>query len=808
MRKRIEQLFGDLARLLCRRRVAALIVMLVPIGALVSQLPRIEVDTSTEGFLHEDDPALVTYNEFRAVFGRDELILITVGPGEVFELAFLEKLRALHDELEEEIPHVDEITSLINARSTRGEESELIVDDLLEELPENEAEMRRLREYVLAHPIYRNLLISEDGRFTTVVIRTSAYSSAGETDSLEAGFEDEEDELGSQGVAERPFLSDAENTEAVAAVNGVLSRHRSGDFPLLAAGSPIITNSVKSAMMNDMRRFMAMAIGTIAIFLYVMFRRLSGVLMPLLIVILSLLSTVAIMAITGTPIQVPTQILPSFLLAVGVGGSVHIMAIFFRRLQLGDDKEEAIVWAMQHSGLAVAMTGLTTAAGLASFSTAEIAPIAYLGVFASIGVMLGLIYTVFFLPVLIALFPIRARAGGAAEKPSGWMDALLGGIARFSTTHARAIVATSFLLIAVAIAAASQLRFSHNPLAWLPPDSEARLATELADRELRGSITVEVLVDTQRENGLYEPAFLRELDATNRASNAIQEEAVYVGKVVSIVDILKEIHQALNENDPAYYGIPDDRLLVAQELLLFENAGSDDLEDVTDSQFRTARTSIKVPWMDAIHYGGFLDHLEESYRDAFGAEFEITITGLLPLLARTLHAAMLSTTTSYVIAAFVITAMMVLLVGSLRLGLVSMIPNLLPIVLVMGLMWLLGFPLDLFTMLIGSIAIGLAVDDTVHFMHNFRRYHAESGDVSRAVHETLLTTGRAMLVTTVVLSIGFFIFMLSSMSNLFNFGLLTGLAILIALLADYFLAPALMTLLVEDRGNGEGGGPT
>ena len=151
---------------------------------------------------------------------------------------------------------------------------------------------------------------------------------------------------------------------------------------------------------------------------------------------------------------------------------------------------------------------------------------------------------------------------------------------------------------------------------------------------------------------------------------------------------------------------------------------------------------------------------------------------------------------------------MVLLVGSLRLGLVSMIPNLLPIVLVMGLMWLLGFPLDLFTMLIGSIAIGLAVDDTVHFMHNFRRYHAESGDVSRAVHETLLTTGRAMLVTTVVLSIGFFIFMLSSMSNLFNFGLLTGLAILIALLADYFLAPALMTLLVEDRGNGEGGGPT
>lgn len=159
---------------------------------------------------------------------------------------------------------------------------------------------------------------------------------------------------------------------------------------------------------------------------------------------------------------------------------------------------------------------------------------------------------------------------------------------------------------------------------------------------------------------------------------------------------------------------------------------------------------------------------------------------------------MLSAARSYVIAGVVISAMMILLVGSLRLGLVSMIPNLLPIVLVMGLMWVLRLPLDMFTMMIGSVAIGLAVDDTVHFMHNFRRYHDESGSVHEAVHHTLITTGRAMLVTTVVLSIGFLIFMFASMNNLFAFGLLTGLAIIIALLADYLPAPALMTLLVRD----------
>jgi predicted RND superfamily exporter protein len=124
-----------------------------------------------------------------------------------------------------------------------------------------------------------------------------------------------------------------------------------------------------------------------------------------------------------------------------------------------------------------------------------------------------------------------------------------------------------------------------------------------------------------------------------------------------------------------------------------------------------------------------------------------------------------------------------------------MIPNLTPIILTLGVMGWLGLPLDLFTMLIGSIAIGLAVDDTIHFMHNYRRYHHETGDVQEAVRQTLLTSGRAMFVTTVVLSIGFFLYMFANLSNLVNFGLLTGFTIIMALLADFFLAPALMAVL-------------
>jgi hypothetical protein len=154
---------------------------------------------------------------------------------------------------------------------------------------------------------------------------------------------------------------------------------------------------------------------------------------------------------------------------------------------------------------------------------------------------------------------------------------------------------------------------------------------------------------------------------------------------------------------------------------------------------------------------------------------------------------------SYIIALCVITPLMVLLIQSLRGGLLSMVPNLAPVIITLGLMGWLGFPMDGFTLLIGSIAIGLAVDDTIHFMHNFQRYYSASGDAPGAVHQTLQTTGRALLFTSLVLSTGFFIYMFSSMQNLSNFGLLTGFCIIVAFLADAILAPALMVLVRRPR---------
>ena len=239
--------------------------------------------------------------------------------------------------------------------------------------------------------------------------------------------------------------------------------------------------------------------------------------------------------------------------------------------------------------------------------------------------------------------------------------------------------------------------------------------------------------------------------------------------------------------------------MISQELLLFENTGTDDLEEMVDSEYRAARMSVRMPWRDAVRYAEYLRMAEQDARSALDAYGQVSMTGVMALLARSIKAVVTSLAQSYLIAFGVITPLMVLLLGNLRLGLLAMIPNLTPIVLTLGLMGIFGLPLDAFSLLIGGIALGLAVDDTIHFMHNYRRYRDAGQGLEEAVSTTLLSTGRAMLITTIVLSMGFLGFVLSSMHNLVSLGILVSFAISMAFLADVLLAPALLAVLDRER---------
>jgi predicted RND superfamily exporter protein len=794
VRDAIELGFAQWGRFVFRHPKKIVALSLLVVVGLVTQFPKMDLDTSTEGFLPRDSQLRVTYDQFREQFGRDEVILLLVEPPSVFDLAFLRKLDALQKDLENEVPKLHEVNTLINARDTRGEGDELIVEDLLETWPETEADIAALRERVMSNPLYLNQLIDEDGKLTVVTIETDAYSSIGEVDEL-AGFE----EFGADSDStERAFLTGEENSEIVLAIQEVVARHQAPEFVIYVGGSPVMMHHLNTRLRDDMLLYTGMALVIIAACLGIVFRNVVGVVLPLSVSFLSLIASLGLLALVGIPLTLPSQILPSFLLAVGVGGAVHLLVIFDQARDRGLEREDALSYAMGHSGLAIAMTAITTAGGLLSFTAAELAPVADFGLAAPVGVMMAFTLTFSLLPALLSIFPMRSRRDVGRSELSVTRRALVR-CGEFAVSHAWAMVLIWAGLIGFSILGAAQLRFSHDPLTWFQEDDFFYVATQKMNDEMRGAMFLEALIDSGKENGLHDPALLENLDELRRWSRGVQRGEIYIGKTVSIADVVKETHQALNENRAEFYAIPDQRQLVAQELLLFESSGSDDLLKVVDSQFRVARFTLKLPFVDAIHYAEFIQLLETQFRHVLGPDVEVSFTGVMAIMSGTFNAVIYTMARSYVVAFAVITPLMILLIGRLRIGLLAMVPNLAPILIALGAMGWAGLTLDLFTMLIGCIAIGLAVDDTIHFMHNFRRNFDQSGNVSEAVRETLASTGQALLFTSIVLSSGFFIFALSSMQNLQVFGLVTGFTIITAFLADILLAPALMALVASPK---------
>ncbi len=794
MHKQLEEMLGRFGIFIYDNPFKIILLVGILLAFPIFHVPKIKMDTSTEGFMHEDDPVLLTYNKFREQFGRDERIILAIEDNNIFSIDFLTKLRNLHRDIENNVPYLNDITSLYNVRNTRGKGEQLITDDLLEPFPKTDEDLAKIKKRAMESHFYKDLFLSRDGKMTTIVIETDAYSHEGEQnisveDEFNEGFDDKEIEN-----RNRKFLTDQENHQILEALQKIIAKYKAEGLKIYMAGSPTVNNQLKAQMKSDIQKFMRITFVIILLFLFIIFRRITAVLYPLLVIILSLLATIGTMAWSGTPFKLPTQIVPSLLIVVSVGATVHILSIFFDKFNHTGDKKEALSYTLRHSGLAIAMTSITTAIGIGSFSGSEVAPVSDLGIFASLGVLISLFLTLTLLPALLVITKLKPKR----SKTTDTLDEIMKKLATIPIKYTKSVLIISTISVIVSLIASFKVQLSHNPLKWFKPNVPVRISTEIIDKKMNGSVTIELIIDTGKINGWQNPKQLKKLNELSAKLEKYKDEYTHIGKVVSLATIVKETNRALHENREEYYTIPTKQDLVSQELLLFENSGSDDLEDVVDSQFSKARVTIKLPWQDAIHSTKVLHYVTKEAKKTFTKE-QVEITGMTPLLVNTFSQAIHSSIISYLIAGVGITLMMMLILGSFRLGLLSMIPNITPIIMGLLIMYIAKIPLDMFTLLIGSIAIGLAVDDTIHFMHNFKRYYLESKNPAKAIEQTFFTTGKAMVITSIVLSLGFFAYLAADMISVQNFGMITGSVILFALFADLFLAPALM-IVVAKRG--------
>ncbi len=809
LRDNIGQGFFRIAGAIYRRPLLSLVVVLLITGALSGGMVLLKLDTSYSGFLEDDDPALIEYRSFRRQFGRNTVLFVVVEPEKVFDLGFLKRLENLHRDLEAGVPDLDEITSLVNVRTTRSEGDLLIVEGLGKSWPDRDENLPSFKARVLGDPLYRNQIISGDGSLTALILKIntadptlgeksgSASSGSGPEnikETMEQGFRDRPEP-----EEEQSLLTDRGNRPAFKAVQTILADYRAPDMKIYLAGALAVTETLKNHLKRDLFFLIRTALAVIGGCLLITWLRFTGVFGPLLVVVSALTSTLGLMGYLGVDLKLPTLILPTIVLAAGVGDSIHVLALFFQEYGKRGNKMEALLGAFRRSGPALLFTTLTTAAGLISFAASRVTPISELAVTAAAGIILAMIFTVLLLPAVIALIPLKP-AGPDLLPSLGFLKRVIPGIARLTTTRPRTVLVVCGFILVGSLAGLQGLNFSHDILAWMPLTSQIRQDHLVVDERMGGTIFIETVIDAKRPDGFHSPGLLKGLDdftdelKKSPPGNSPGENPP-VGRSFSLADLVKETHQALNEGLPQNPPIPDNRKLISQELLLFEAAGGEYLKSLVDHRYRLGRLSLTVPTRDALAYPPFLDRLNDSLNGYLGDRGSAVWTGTAALISRTVLEAIRSIPLGYTTALIMITVFMILLLGRIRLGLLCMIPNLFPIITVLGLMGWLGLPLDMSTMLFVTIAGGLAVDDTVHFMHHYRAGRAAGAGVGRAVEETLSTAGRAMIVTSLVLGLGFLTCGLASLRNLYFFGIMSGLSIFLAVAADFFICPALMAML-------------
>ncbi len=795
-----DRIAAGLGRAVARRPRPILFGLLLLFAWLASGVGSIELALSVEDLLMPNDPYREAYRSFREEFSSDESILFMVEGNDVFAADFLSRLVALHEDIEASLPHLVEVDSLVNARVTEGSRDQLVVRRFLEGWSAEhttEAELRELRRTALENPSYRNVFVDERGRVAVLTATMAPGDGPLADQDLEAILEDaafadtEEAEKQPRGA----LLDAASIDRAIPVAVAIRDRHDAAGFRVAFTGGPPMTFAMTRALERDMGVFTVASFVVIGAVLGLLFTRLSAVLVGLAIASVTIAATFGFMGHIGLPVTPATQILPSFLLAVGIAQAVHLLTPFFRALDTGASRAQAIELAFDESGTAVALATLTTVFGMGAFCAAELMPLVGLGVAASVGLVLTLLGALGLLPALLMVVPIRRRP----PRPHGLrgrVDRLLASLGVQSIRRAPWVVGAWMAILLCALALLPSLEIVVDPMEWMRADHPFRRTADRVNETLGGGLPISILIDSGRAGGVASPDFLRALDRMHTEALDLEVGSASSSLAISVVAAVKETHRALEAGDPAAYTIPDERETVAQEMLLFESAGPDEIADLVDASFRLARLTLMVPLSDNRDYLRFVEALKLRAERVFlpGVRFEAT--GVPILGARSNELISLSMLRSYGISLILIGPMILWSIGSVRLGLLCMIPNLAPILVGLAAMQLFDIPLDIFTVLIASIAIGIAVDDTIHFTHGLKRElsRCDGGRLEAATRRTLETTGSALLTTSVTLALGFAVFALAEMRNVVHFGQVTAGIIIIAFVADVQLCPALLRL--------------
>jgi len=724
----------------------------------------------------DDDPDLVSYRDFLTTFDSDQIVVMAWQDPQLWTaegLAFLHEVTTAAEELRLAYPEAADmpdsatfgvqrarsITNLTEVVAQPGMLSVRPIYDADEPTPAAE-----VRDRVSSDERLVGALISADATVVSVIL--------------------EVDPLIDHATLKIPLATALKDLAA--------SMGEKRGLTIALAGPTMLDDAFYRYTLRDMRTVIPAMGLVILVAILLLFRSARALALPMIVVALTCLLVTGLMAVFGLQLTIVHTTVYPMLLGVGIASSVHVItrAMSFRRQ--GRGPSEAAREALQQLLAPCFFTMATTVAGLLSLLTASLAPVRELGWLGASGVAISFLLTFALGPWLLPMLPAPRPAGEGSSRSIDrmWLawDRRLQSVGALVQRWPGTVSVTAAVLLVLALLGFTQLKVGSNPMNYFRDQDPVRTNLAFVEEKLSGTIAVEVLLDTGASDGLKEPKVLNSMVRVQEYLEGLDG----VGSTLSLADYIADLRAAFRGGAEEERRIPDTRSEVGQLLVMLDDPSQ--LEPWANFEFSRGRIHAPMRMSETEALVQEVAGVEALLAREFPPPMKASATGMSKLISNMESYLLRSQIRSLCLAFVTVLVCMALALGSVRLGLFSMVPNVLAIGITLGMMGWLGITLDPGTAMTGAVALGLVVDDTVHFLHHFRVRMEQGDTLAQATHHTLRETGRAICMTSVVLVAGFWLLCLASFVPNIQFGFLCGLAIGLALVANLVVLPAVLAV--------------
>lgn len=767
--ERINEKFGVFAGWLLRVRWWVLAAFAVVMMLAVMGVKKMVVQTSFDDYFIKGDPMLVKTDEFKAHFGNDYYVGVLTECDNHFTTQNLETLRALSNELLDSLSYADKITSLADIEFLAGNEGGMAIEQIVPEvIPKDKIGLDSVKQRAYSKPEVARKLISKDGKLSWIVIKLRPFPA---------------DSVWKKETTVSPDILTGEEVDRIIHKPQYTSLHPK------ATGMPYVSQQKVVFIGTEMGRLAKFAILISIVVMLIMTRSVCGVVAPFIGTFGGLLVTFGIAGALGLYVDSATSIIPVILaFAVSIAYNIHLFSFFGKRMMIHGRRKQAVVETFTETGWPVFFCGMTTIVSLLSFLIVPIRPVAYIGIHTSLCVLFVMLTTLLVTPVLLSFGRDKKPKPNFTDNSDTRWSRIIVRIGIFDL-HNPKIILSVFVLCCVALGIGvwrMEPAFDMERTIGEKVPYVNKLL-EVSHSELGSLYSYDLMVEFPEDGQAKLPENLHRLEQLTK----LTEEYPLTKRTTSILDILKDLNQTLNDGDRTYYRIPDTEDEVAQMMLLYENAGGTESEYWMDYDYRRLRLMVEMSDYNSGEAERELAEIEQRAARLFpGAK--ITAVGNLPQFTTMMQYLVRGQIQSFLISVLIIGMILMIVFQSVRIGLIGLIPNLFPAICVGGYMGWSGIPLDMMTACIIPMMLGMAVDDTIHFINHAKLEYDRKRHYQTAIRRTFRVVGVAIVTTSVITSAVFAGFMDSCCLQFFNFGWLAVIGIMTALISDLFITPVLV----------------